>query len=241
MELSKEKWEKLVCVMFTGAKISHVKEDNKIRSILETHGIGFNALKIPAYRYFPKVTALYQENHKGAIVRVITSGGGEHAEEKLVRDTVPSKDLRSVHSGIGISYSPCTLKDNECADKIVKRYEKEATKPVIHFSWVYNHPDKEPHGREGIEHLIENGFNLKVWETTRMLHYLLEHAPTGLKRELQQAYDHTIVALSERDIKTQELIEEAREKVHRSETKSVKELVGSMQSLQLEKALKKEE
>ena len=113
---------------------------------------------------------------------------------------------------IGINYSPCTAR---CAKAIVERYKEEALpKPVIKFYWVHNHPNGNPHGRDGIEHLIINGFKLQVWETNKMYEYLLQQAPTKVLREkLQQAYESTTVALSKRDMETQKLIEEAQKKV----------------------------
>ena len=205
-EVSENDWEKLVCAMFTGAELSDGNLAQEIRGILGKYVIP------GAFLYLPKVTALYQENHQGVIVgRVLVSDVvREHVEQQFLKQN--TEHLRSVHN-IGISYSPCTAR---CAKAIVERYKEEALpKPVIHFSWVHNYPYKTPDGRDGIEHLIENGFKLQVWETNKMYSYLLQQAPTSvLKEELQQAYENTTVALSKRDMETQKLIEEAQKKVN---------------------------
>ena len=157
------------------------------------------------------MAALYQENNKGVIVgKVLVSDNGirTHVEKQLI--AMSSEHLCAIHS-IGISYSPCT---DECAKALVERYKEESLpKPVIHFSWVHNHPYRTPHGQDGIEHLVENGFNLQTWETEKMYEYLQEQTPNEtLKHELQQAYENTslMAALSDRDMVTQRLIEKAK-------------------------------
>ena len=74
-----------------------------------------------------------------------------------------TEQLRLVHS-IGLNYSPCT----ERCD-IVARYNREGEhirKPVIHFSRVYNYKSVNMQdGTIGVKELIENGFDLTVWDT----------------------------------------------------------------------------
>ena len=219
-QLEREKWEKLVCAMFNGAKLydrnGEPLVEGSIRSILEEYGSrGTSTFTDPSRPYYlTRVTALYQENNKGDVIvgKVLVSDSActhDHVEKQLI--AMSSEHLRAIHS-IGISYSPCT---DECAKALVERYKDESLpKPVIHFSWVHNHPKKEPHGRDGIKLLIENGFNLKLWETTRIAHFLLEQAPNeSLKCELKLVYNSMSLKFSKRDMETQELIEEAKKRV----------------------------
>ena len=209
-QLEREKWEKLVCAMFTGAELHDRNREplvkGSIRSILEKYGPGTFTDPSKYPYYLPWVTALYQEDNKGVIVgEVLVSDKGTHAEEKFI--AMSPECLCTIHS-IGISYSPCT---DKCAKALVERYKDGSLpKPVIHFSWVHKYPYRKSDGQEGYEQLIENGFKLQKWETEKMYEYLLEQAPNQhLKYELQQAYEKTRVALSERDEETHKLIEEA--------------------------------
>ena len=65
MKLSKEKWEKLVCAMFTGVELSDGKRglivSGEIRKVLGKH----------LSPYLPNMVALYQENFQGDIVGVL--------------------------------------------------------------------------------------------------------------------------------------------------------------------------
>ena len=221
-QLAQDEWEKLVCAMFTGAKLSNgnggLIVQGHIRTILTTYHSSPDFLIQSNFKYWPTVTALYQENHQGDIiveqgVTVLASDTcRDHPEQQLVKKD--TEYLRSVHS-IGLNYSPCIIRS--CTNAIIARYrEEEIPKPVIHFCQVhkYDLTDKKQNGMKGIKLLIENGFNLKVWETIRMLHYLLEHAPTDeLKHELQQAYENATLALFYRDFDTQALIKRARSEV----------------------------
>ena len=201
--------------MFTGAKLidshgSQLIQGREIRNILQNYGQYPASVSQPYF--FPNVTVLYQENYEGQFFhgeKLIVSTDKKHAEQQFI--AMSSEHLRSVRSII-ISYSPCTAR---CADAIVERYKEESLpKPVIHFSWVHNHPYGKPHGQDGIKLLIENGFSLQKWETVKMYEYLQEQAPNErLKRELQQAYENTMAALSERDEVTRNLIEEAQRQV----------------------------
>ena len=199
--------------MFTGAKLidSHGSQliGGKIRKILQNYSRYPASVSRPYF--FPNVTVLYQENYEGQFFHgeKLVSTDKKHAEQQFIAKS--SEHLRSVRS-IRMNYSPCS---NGCADAIVERYKEESLlKPVIHFSWVHNHPYGKPHGRDGIKRLIENGFNLQKWETVKMYEYLLEQAPNeSLKRELQQAYENTMKALSERDKETRNVIEEAQRQV----------------------------
>ena len=212
--------------MFTGVELSNgyggllVQAD--IKRILEKKHSSPEHLTNQGFEYWPTVTAMYQENYQDEIiveqgVAVLASDTcGEHPEQRLIeKDT---EELRLVRS-IGLNYSPCT---DSCADDIIERYSREGEvlpKPVIHFSRVYkyNSSDRSADGMIGVMHLIENGFKLQVWETKKMYKYLLQQAPTSvLREELQQAYENTTDALSQRDEKTQEHIEEAQEKVDKA-------------------------
>ena len=112
--------------------------------------------------------------------------------------------------GIGLNYSPCT----ERCDVVARysRKEEHIRKPVIHFSRVYNYKSVNMQdGTIGVKELVENGFDLKVWDTENMYEYLLEQGPNErLKHELQQAYEKIRVALSKRDEETHKLIDDAR-------------------------------
>ena len=78
---------------------------------------------------------------------------------------------------------------------------------MIHFSWVYDYPRTHANLAAGVCRLVHRGFKIKVWETVRVLQYLLEQAPNPiLRRELKEAIAQTASALIERDMKTQELI-----------------------------------
>ena len=214
-QLSEPEWKRLVCAMFTNARLvnnGHLLVDGEIKKILNKYDPKLISPPGAQFHYYsPYMTALYQENSIGDIMgEVLASdtqehqGTRNHSEQQLIqKDTGHLLTVRS----IGMSFSPCTA----CARAIVDKYkEKNLTehKPVIHFSQVYKRESKD------IELLIENGFNLKVWETIKILHYLLKNAPNNeLRGELQQAYRKNIVALFQRDMKTQELIEKAREEV----------------------------
>ena len=224
-KLTKEEWKKLVCAMFTGVQLYNgwgqlmllfdsSPEESILNILQENTKWNIEQTGDSEYIYLPSVTVVYQENYQGVIMGVVLScSTSEHAEKQFLSKT--PDHLRSVH-GIGLNYSPCT---GRCADAIVNKYrrgeEEEALpKPVIHFSWVHNHPKKEPHGRDGIKLLIENGFNLKVWETTKIAHFLLEQAPNeSLKCELKLVYNNMSLQFSKRDMETQELIEEAKKRV----------------------------
>ena len=43
--------------------------------------------------------------------------------------------------------------------------------------WVHQHP-KLSDGFQHIRALIRHGFDVKVWDTKKVLNYLLEHAPS---------------------------------------------------------------
>lgn len=201
MELSKEKWEKLVCVMFTGVELSGGNEgllvSGEIRKIL---GKSVTANLSP-YLYLPNMAALYQENRQGDIVDVpvFETGDGELSSDGLP----PCIDCPAMQatSMIGMSYSPCQT----CAEKMVEGMEGNL--PTIHLAWVHNDDIK------GIKYLIKNGFNVKVWETIRICAYLAQKAPkeddSKLRKELLEAFRKLIVPLSKRDSMTQEHIEEA--------------------------------
>lgn len=224
---SKEEWKKLVCGLFTGVKLYN-NDDRLMLADFGSEDCILNILQeytkwtilqtgYSDYIYLPHVTVLYQENRFGVIVgEVLSHSTSEHAEEQFLSKS--REHLHSVHS-IGLNYSPCP---GRCADTIVRKFrrtnEEEALpKPVIHFSRVYNYKSKDTSvdGRHGIKLLLENGFNLKVLETTKMVHYLLEQAPSEiLKTELRLVYTNMSTAFSERDMETQELIEEARKEIN---------------------------
>ena len=222
-KLTKEEWKILVCAMFTGVQLYNggrlmlydsSPEEYILKILQENTNWTIEQTGDSEYIYLPFVTVVYQEDYQGVIMgEVFSCSTSEHAEKKFLSKT--HDHLRSVH-GIGLNYSPCT---GRCADVIVNKYrrgeEEEALpKPVIHFSWVHNHPKKEPHGQDGIKLLIENGFNLKVWETTKIVHFLLEQAPNeSLKHGLKLVYDKMSLEFSKRDMETQELIEEAKKMV----------------------------
>ena len=231
-KLTKEEWEKLVCAMFTGVQLYNSSgqlmlfdsspEESILNILQENTNFNIEQTGNSKYIYLPFVAVMYQENYQGVIMgEVLSCSTSELAEKRFLLKT--PDHLRSVH-GIGLNYSPCT---GRCADAIVNKYrrgeEEEALpKPVIHFSWVHNHPNGKPHGRDGIKLLIENGFNLKVWETTRIVHFLLEQAPNeSLKHELKLVYDNMSLKFSKRDIETQELIEEAKKMVDEERRKKI--------------------
>ena len=83
-EVSENDWEKLVSAMFTGAELSDSNLAQEIRGILEKYAIP-GALLYP--KYFPKVTALYQENHQGVIVgrMLVSDVGREHVEQQFLK------------------------------------------------------------------------------------------------------------------------------------------------------------
>ena len=220
-QLSEPEWKRLVCAMFTNARLVNkgsLLVDEEIEKILNKYDPKLISPPGAQFHYYsPYMTALYQENSNGDIMREVLASDtpaykehpgvtvtSNHSEQQLIqKDTGHLLTVRS----IGMSFSPCTA----CARAILDRYkEKNLTehKPVIHFSQVYKCESKD------IELLIENGFNLKVWETIKILHYLLKNAPSdALRDKLQQAYRSNVVALFQRDMKTQELIEKAREEV----------------------------
>ena len=208
-QLNQDEWERLVCAMYTGARVSD-RNLGEIRGVLDKYGLPGASMYL---MYLPKVTALYQKNNQGVVERVLDSNTCcTHPEQEFIR--MPPEYLRLVHR-IGISYSPCTLEGFGCAYAIVERYshEEEALpKPVIHFSRVYNYKAKNRRdGITGVKHLIANGFDLQVWETERMYEYLRQQAPNdGLGEELRQAYENTAGALTARDEETQGQIDEAR-------------------------------
>ena len=134
---SEVEWEKLVCAMFTGAELYDRNEEplveGSIKTILEDYGSRGTFTDPSRPYYLPCVTALYQENNK--VGKVLASDSGTHVEKQLI--AMSSEHLCAIHS-IGISYSPCT---DECSNALVERYKEESLpKPVIHFSWVHNHP-----------------------------------------------------------------------------------------------------
>ena len=222
-KIFKIEWKKLVCSMFTGAVLSdengELLVEGEIWDILKTKCQNPENLKLQGFEYWPTVTYMYQMNDqdeiipqdfkvKGKMKKVLVLASKaykEHVEQQLIKKD--TEQLRLVHS-IGLNNSPCTKR---CASGIIERYNREGEhlkKPVIHFSRVYMQDDD---GMVGVERLIENGFDLKVWDTKKMYEYLREQARSKkLKRELEQAHESTAEALSARDERTKQLIDDAR-------------------------------
>ena len=71
--------------------------------------------------------------------------------------------------------------------------------------WVYNYP-RTSANLIGICRLAQRGFKIKLWETVKVLQYLIEQAPNPmLRQKLKEAIFRTTVALIERDMRTQRL------------------------------------
>ena len=156
-------------------------------------------------RYFPNLAALYGETFEGGtgINRVFFSSKGAHAEKKVIKNT-----HNQLHS-ITTNYSPC----DKCVGRILDSFGNIPfySRPVIHFSWVYDYPRKRTN-LNGICHLVQHGFRIILWETAKVLQYLLEQAPNPiLRQELEEAIAKTAYALFERDMTTQEIITRCKE------------------------------
>ena len=189
-----EREEKLVCAMFTGVELSDEKEGlREIKKILYKSG---TANLSP---YLPNMAALYQENRQGDIVDVpvFETGDGELSSDGLP----PCIDCPAMQTAsmIGMNYSPCKT----CAEKMVKSKLEGNLPSTIHIAWVHKDDGS-------IKYLIENGFNVKVWETIRIYEYLApKEDDSKLGKELHQAFAKLIVPLSKRDSTTQGHIEKA--------------------------------
>ena len=110
-QLAESEWEKLVCTLFTGAKLSdgngRLLFDGPILDILAScsndHYIVNNMKNVANYQYFPSLTASFGVNQDGDIEDVYFSGRGVHAERKLIAHNYSPGELQIVV----ISYSPC--------------------------------------------------------------------------------------------------------------------------------------
>ena len=118
---------------------------------------------------------------------VFFSGNRLHAEEKVIQNII----LDQLH----ISFSPCS--------KCVEMFGNFPARLSIQFSWVYKHPK----GCVGIGNLLWQGYKLEPWNTSFVLDYLLNQAPSdGLRQALLQARHDTKDALFDRDMETQRLV-----------------------------------
>ena len=207
-QLVESEWEKLVCTLFTGAKLSggngRLLFDGPILDILAScsndHYIVNNMKNVANYRYFPSLTASFGVNQGGDIDEVYFSGRGVHAERKLIAHNYSPGELQI----IVISYSPCL----QCVNMIIDQYQKwpQILRPLIQFSWVFGHP-KHSTGLEGICRLKEHGFKLEVCEIDELIDFLLEQSPTSVMHDkLLEAVDSSSEALLERDTTTLSLI-----------------------------------
>ena len=123
-----------------------------------------------------------------------------HAEEKVIESIPPGHHLHSITT----NYSPC----GKCVQRILDRFANLPidSRPVIQFPWVYNYP-RTSANLIGICRLAQRGFKIKLWETVKVLQYLIEQAPNPmLRQKLKEAIFRTTVALIERDMRTQRLI-----------------------------------
>ena len=72
--LERKQWENLVCGMFTGAVLSDSEEDGgllikgEIWDILKTKYKHPENLKSQRFKYWPKITYMYQKNDQGKII-----------------------------------------------------------------------------------------------------------------------------------------------------------------------------
>ena len=210
--LKTKEWKKLVSAFFTGTKLTDGNGrfliQGEILNILASNTNDWQIRKHdkrhPIHRqYFPRLTASFGECSDGSIKHVsFSSGKGHksHAENKVVRKI--SSDNHDVHS-IVISFSPCDC----CADKIIERLNVYHPRPIVYICWVHQHP-KSSDGFQHIRALIRHGFDVKVWDTKKVLNYLLEHAPSAEVRDkLLEAYESASDAIFKRDMETQRVIE----------------------------------
>ena len=206
-QLQEEEWNKLVSALFTGVNLldnhGRLLVEGSIAGILASNHRNFGKYikqKYPTNHYFPNLAASYGETFEGGagIKNVFFSSREAHAEVKAILNTPPRHHLQS----ITINYSPCV----KCVGRILDSF---GNLPIHlrHFSWVYDYPRTRDNLAAGVCRLVHSGFKIKVWETVRVLRYLLEQAPNPiLRRELKEAIAQTASALIERDMKTQELI-----------------------------------
>ena len=219
-QLEEREWKKLVSAFFTGAILSdsngQLLIQGEILEILANHSSDWlmeeHIQQDPTYRYFPSLTASYAESsHDSSIKHVSFSGSDSHAEKKIIRNIL-LKDHHDVHN-IVTSFSPCY----DCAVTIIN-FCSYSTRPIIYICWVHEYP-RSNISLHYIRYLIKHGFKVKVWNTEQLLLYLLQHSPSSeLNEELREAYHNTHDALSERDKKTQELIDSVSEPNHRNQT-----------------------
>ena len=101
-----------------------------------------------------------------------------HAEVLFTRDTLPC----NIHT-IWIKNSPCA----KCSKVLITFFHK-IRKPKIYFGRIYRLNDEED--REGLINLLQNGFELEVWETLHTLMYPTRSKTTQkYLREVKQEAD----------------------------------------------------
>lgn len=208
-QLEELEWKKLVCALFTGAKLSdgsgRLLFTGRILDILTDHSSDRNVLgnmrHDQDYRYFPSLAAAFGVTSQGDFEEVFFSSPGMHAEQKVIDQNYPPGYLKS----IAINFSPC----HKCVQALKDEYPQQGSSltPVIRFSWIHQYPRNKKDGCTGIRLLKEHGFNLKVWNTETLIAFLLEQSPNPtLYDELLAILDSCREALLERDYATQELI-----------------------------------
>ena len=207
-QLEELEWKKLVCALFTGAKLSdgsgRLLFTGRILDILTDHSSDRNVLRNMKYdqdyRYFPSLAAAFGVTSQGGFEEVFFSSQGIHAEQKVIDQNYPLGYLKS----IAINFSPC----HKCVQALKDEYPQQdsSLRPMIRFSWIYQYP-RNKDGCTGIRHLKEHGFNLNVWNTETLIAFLLEQSPNPtLYDELLAILDSCREALLERDVSTQALI-----------------------------------
>ena len=98
-----------------------------------------------------------------------------HAEVLFTKDTLPY----NIHT-IWIKNSPCA----KCSKVLITFFHK-TQKPKIYFGRIYRLDDEED--REGLINLLQNGFELEVWETLHTLMYPIRSKTTQkYLREVKQ-------------------------------------------------------
>ena len=221
--LEEEEWGKLVSALFTGVDIldnhGRLLVEGTIAGILATNHKNFGKYvrqKYPTNQYFPNLAASFGETFEGGtnIKSVFFSSQRTHAEEKVIESIPPGHHLHSITT----NYSPC----GRCVERILHRFANLPidSRPVIQFPWVYNYP-RTSTNLVGICQLAQCGFKIKLWETIKVLQYLIEQAPNPmLRQELKEAIFRTAVALIERDRSTQKLITTCKKIVELSSSES---------------------